>query len=100
MAIGQTDELDGAFAAEAVLEQCAEALRGENPQAGLLLASHDLDVEEFLSVVTTAHPDMHLIGCSTLAPMSSAAQYVEGSTSLTMFASDVLDFSVGLGTDV
>jgi hypothetical protein len=100
MAIGQTDELDGAFAAEEILKQCTAALGGEKPQAALLLASHELDVEDFLSVVTTAHPDMHLVGCTTLAPMSSAADYVEGSTTLTMFASDVLDFTVGLGTDV
>ena len=100
MAIGQTDELDGSFAAEEILKQCTAALGGEKPQAALLLASHELDVEEFLSVVTTAHPDMHLVGCTTLAPMSSAADYAEGSTTLTMFASDVLDFTVGLGTDV
>ena len=100
MAIGQTDELDGAFAAEEILKQCTAALGGEKPQAALLLASHDLDVEEFLSVVTTAHPEMHLIGCTTLGPMSSAADYVEGSTTLTMLASDVLEFTVGLGTDV
>jgi len=100
MAVGQTDELDGAFAAEEILKQCTAALGGEKPQAALLLASHELDVEDFLSVVTTAHPDMHVVGCTTLAPMSSAADYVEGSTTLTMFASDVLDFTVGLGTDV
>lgn len=100
MAIGQTDELEGSLAAEEILEQCTAALGGEKPQAALLLASHDLEVEEFLSVVTTAHPEMHLVGCTTLAPMSSAADYAEGSTTLTMFASDVLDFTVGLGTDV
>jgi hypothetical protein len=100
MAVGQTDELDGALAAEEILKQCAVALGGETPQAGLLLASHDLDFEDFLSVVTHAYPDMDLIGCTTIAPMSSAADYVEGSTSLTLFSSDLLDFTVGLGTDV
>lgn len=100
MAVGQTDELDGEFAAQEILSQCADALDGQEPQAGLLLASHDLDFEEFLSVVTAAYPDVDLIGCSTIAPMSSVADYVEGSTTLTLFASDVLDFTVGLGTDV
>lgn len=52
MAVGQTDELDGEFAAQEILSQCADALDGQEPQAGLLLASHDLDIEEFLSVVT------------------------------------------------
>ena len=100
MAVGQTDELDGEFAAQDILSQCADALDGQEPQAGLLLASHDLDIEEFLSVVTAAYPGVDLIGCSTIAPMSSVADYVEGSTTLTLFASDVLDFTVGLGTDV
>jgi len=100
MAVGQTDELDGEFAAQDILSQCADALDGQEPQAGLLLASHDLDIEEFLSVITAAYPGVDLIGCSTIAPMSSVADYVEGSTTLTLFASDVLDFTVGLGTDV
>jgi len=100
MAVGQTDEFDGEFAAQEILSQCADALDGQEPQAGLLLASHDLDIEEFLSAVTTAYPGLDLIGCSTIAPMSSVADYVEGSTTLTLFASDVLDFTVGLGTDV
>ena len=100
MAVGQTDELDGEFAAQDILSQCADALDGQEPQAGLLLASHDLDIEEFLSVIAAAYPGVDLIGCSTIAPMSSVADYVEGSTTLTLFASDVLDFTVGLGTDV
>jgi hypothetical protein len=100
MAVGQSDELDGALAAEEILRQCSVALGGETPQAGLLLASHDLDFEGFLSAVTHAYPGMDLIGCTTIAPMSSAADYVEGSTSLTLFSSDVLDFTAGLGSDV
>ena len=100
MAVGQSDELDGALAAEEILKQCAVALGGDVPQAGLLLASHDLDFERFLPVVTHAYPGIDLIGCTTIAPMSSVAEYVEGSTSLTLFSSDLLDFTVGLGTDV
>jgi len=99
MAVGQTEELDGEFAAAEILRQCAAALDGLEPQAGLLLASHDLDHEDFLAAVTLAYPDMELIGCTTLAPMSSAADYAEGSTTLTLFASDVLDITTGLGTD-
>lgn len=100
MAVGQTDELDGEFAALEVLKQCADALDGQEPQAGLLLAAHDLDFEEFLSVVAATYPAMDLIGCTTMAPMSSVAGYAEGSTTLTLFASDVLGFTAGLGTDV
>jgi hypothetical protein len=100
MAVGHTEELDGEFAAQDVLTQCADALDGLTPQAGLLLASHDLDIEDFLAAVIAAYPDVELIGCTTLAPMSSASDYSEGSTTLTLFASDVLDFTTGLGTDL
>jgi hypothetical protein len=100
MAVGQTDELDGELAAAEILQQCGAALDGETPQAGLLLATHDLDLEEFLTAVTDAFPGIKLIGCTTLAPVSSASDYVEGSTTLTLFASDVIGFSTGLGTDV
>ena len=100
MAVGQTEEIDGAYAAADLLEQCAVALDGVAPQAGLLLACHDLDFDEFLAAIFEAHPDLQLIGCTTLAPISSAAAYVEGSTTLTLFASDVVDFTSGLGTGV
>ena len=100
MAVGHTEELDGDLAAADVLQQCAAALDGESPQAGLLLANHDLDFEEFLAAVAEAYPDLELIGCTTQAPMSSASEYIEGSTILTLFASDVIDFTAGLGTGV
>jgi hypothetical protein len=100
MAVGHTEELDGEFAAADVLEQCATALDGQIPQAGLLLAAHDLDFEEFLAEVVNAYPDIELIGCTTAAPVSSASDFVEGSTTLTLFASDVIDFTAGLGTGV
>jgi hypothetical protein len=100
MAVGHSEELDGEFAAEDILAQCAVALEGLTPQAGLLLASHDLDIEDFLAAVLAAYPDIELIGCTTMAPMSSASDYAEGSTTLTLFASDVLEFTTGLGTNV
>ena len=100
MAVGHTEELDGELAAADLLEQCAVALDGETPQAGLLLASHDLDFDEFLATVAATYPDLELIGCTTAAPVSSAAAFTEGSTTLTLFASDVIDFTAGLGTGV
>jgi len=99
MAIGQTEEMDGNFAAADVLAQCADALAGIKPQAGLLLASHDLEFKPFLNAVIDAYPDLELIGCTTIAPMSSVSAYEEGSTTLTLFASDLLDFNAGVGAN-
>jgi hypothetical protein len=100
MAIGQTEELDGDIAAADVLAQCADSLAGLEPQAGLLLASHDLEFEPFLNAVMDVYPNLEMIGCTTIAPMSSVSEYVEGSTTLTLFASDVLDFTAGVGTNI
>ena len=100
MAVGHTEELDGEFAAAEIVEQCGEALGGLTPQAGWLLAAHDLDLEDFLQAINDAYPDIELVGCSTLASMSSASEFAEGSTTLTLFASDVLDFTTGLGRGV
>lgn len=47
MAVGQTDEIEGRRAAEDVLRQCSAILEDAAPQCGLVLASHDLDVQEF-----------------------------------------------------
>ena len=100
MAVGHTEELDADLAAAEILDQCEAAMDGLEPQAGLLLASHDLDLEDFLALVRLKYPDIELIGCTTLAPMSSAADFAEGSTILTLFASDVVEFSSGLGRGV
>ena len=100
MAVGQTDELDGEFAVREILEQCADAVDGLVPQPGLLLASHDFDIAEVLPAISAAYPGIELIECTTIAPMSSVADYAEGSTTLTLFASDVLNFTTGLGRNV
>ena len=100
MAVGSTEELYGELAASDVLVQCAEGIDGQAAQAGLLLAGHDLDLEVFLETVVAAHPSIELIGCTTVAPISSASEYLEGSTTLTLFASDVIDFTAGLGSSV
>ncbi len=99
MVVAQTDELDGEIASREVLAQCVGELAGSKPQAGLLLASHDLEFKPFLDTVMDAYPDLELIGCTTIAPMSSASEYEEGSTTLTLFASDVLDFRAGVGSN-
>ena len=58
----------------------------------------DLDAEDFLAKVKSTYPDMQLVGGTTIAPMSSAAEYTEGSTTLTLFASDVRPCRLGRET--
>ncbi len=100
MAVGQTEEIEGALAAEDVLRQCSATLDGATPQCGVVLASHDLDVQDFLTALKDLCPGLPVVGGTTVATMSSAAEYVEGATTLTLFASDVLEFRTGVGTGV
>jgi len=100
MAVGQTEEADGHLAAREVLAKAMPGLGGEPPAAALLFANHDLEFEAFFDEIFAAYPDLPLIGCTAVAPVSSAAPHVEGATTLTLFASDVIEFTVGLATGV
>ncbi len=97
MSVAQTSEIDGEPAVAALLEQCRATLGDLEPKAGLLMASHDLELEGFCDALFRIYPDLLFIGCTTIAPMSSAADYYEGASTLSLFASDTLDFSVGVG---
>ncbi|MEM7563988.1 MAG: FIST N-terminal domain-containing protein [Pseudomonadota bacterium] len=97
MGVAQTSEMDGHIAATSLLEQCRQNFGDTVPQAGLLIAGHDLELDDFLTALFAIYPELLLIGCTTVAPMSSAASYDEGATTLSLFASDQVDFSVGIG---
>ncbi len=100
MAVGHTEEFEADLAAADLVGRCNEALAGLEPKAGWLLASHDLDLVSLVRLIRDSYPNIELIGCTTLAPMSSAQDFAEGSTTLTLFASDVVEFSAGLGRNV
>ena len=97
MGVAQTSEMEGEAAVASLLEQCRDNLGDNIPQAGLLIAGHDLELDDFLADLYRIYPDLLLIGCTTVAPMSSAADYDEGATTLSLFASDQVEFSVGVG---
>ena len=97
MGVAQTSEMDGQPAVSSLLDQCRSSIGDTVPQAGLLIAGHDLELEDFLHALYQEYPDLLLIGCTTVAPMSSAADYYEGATTLSLFASDQVEFSVGVG---
>jgi len=88
MSVAQTSEMDGKPASASLLGQCRKRLGDTVPQAGLLIAGHDLELDDFLCELYQAYPDLLLIGCTTIAPMSSAADYHEGANTLSLFASD------------
>ena len=51
VAIGHTEEMEADSALADVLSQCVVALDGQQPKAAVLLASHDLEAEDFLAML-------------------------------------------------
>jgi hypothetical protein len=97
MAVGHSDDVDLADAIAAVIDQCRAALGGLSPQAGILFAAYDSFDRSVVDAVLEAFPGVHVIGGTSAAEVSSVNGYQEDSITLSLFASDDVDITVGLG---
>jgi hypothetical protein len=97
MAVGHSDDVDLADAIAAVIGQCRAALDGLSPQAGILFAAYDSFDRSVVDAVIEAFPGVHVIGGTSAAEVSSVNGYQEDSITLSLFASDDVDITVGLG---
>ncbi len=97
MAVGHSDDVDLADAIAAVIEQCRAALGGLSPQAGILFAAYDSFDRSVVDAVVEAFPGVQVIGGTSAAEVSSVNGYQEDSITLSLFASDDVDITVGLG---
>ncbi len=100
MAVGHSDDIDLDAALEAVFTQCDAALRGANPRAGLVMAAWETDLERLTGAIQSRYPGIELAGTTTAGEMSSVMGFQEDSIALSVFASDVVDITVGLGRDL
>ena len=100
MAVGHSDEVDPAEAIAAAIEQCRATLDGRPPQAGILFASFDSYDPGIVAAVRSAFPGVHIMGCTSSAELSSIGGFQEDSMVLALFASDAIDITAGLGTDI
>ena len=100
MAVGHSDEVDPAEAIGAAIEQCRATLDGRQPQAGILFASFDSYQPSIVAAVRDAFPGVHIMGCTSSAELSSTGGFQEDSMVLALFASDAIDITAGLGTDM
>ena len=100
MAVGHSDDVDPEAAAETIVAQCEQALNGVEPKAGLLFCTFDTDHQAVLAGVRNGFPDIVLIGSTSSGEMSSVLGFREDSVTLALFASDEIDFTAGLGTDL
>ena len=97
MAVGHSDDVDSADAVAAVIEQCRAGLHGLSPQAGILFAAYDSFDRSVVDGVREAFPGVAIIGATSAAEVSSVNGYQEDSITLSLFASDDVDITVGLG---
>jgi hypothetical protein len=97
VSVGHSIELEPDRAIAEVVEQCRGELDGATPRAGIVYSAAHRDHEYILEQLADAFPETRLMGCSTDGEASSAKQFEEDSLVLTLFASDQVEFGVGLG---
>jgi hypothetical protein len=100
MAVGHSDDIDLDAALETVFAECEAGLGGERPKAAILFAAWDLDHPAVLSAIQARYPGMDVAGATTAGEMSSVVGFSEDSLAIAMFASDSVDMTSGLGTDL
>jgi hypothetical protein len=97
MAVGHSDDIDLDAALTTVFEQCEAALAGAAPKAGLLMAAWEADHRSIVDAVRKRYPGIELAGSTTGGEMSSVLGFQEDSIALTLFASDTVEITAGLG---
>ncbi|MFK8182916.1 MAG: FIST signal transduction protein [Phormidesmis sp.] len=95
--VGHGIDPDSAGAIQEAIEQCKQALDGDVPQAGILIAAIDFDHEAVIHHIRKAYPDILIIGGTSVGEMSSAMGFQEDSLTLMLFCSDDITFQVGAG---
>ena len=97
MAVGHSDDIDLDSALATVFAQCEKALAGAQPNAGLLMAAWEADHKVIVDAVRARYPGIELAGSTTAGEMSSVLGFQEDSIALTLFASDTVEITAGLG---
>lgn len=95
--VGHGIDPDSAGAIQEAMEQCEQALGGDVPQAGILIAAIDFEHEAVIHHIRKAYPDILLIGGTSVGEMSSSMGFQEDSLTLMLFCSDDITFQVGAG---
>ncbi|MFN2544816.1 MAG: FIST signal transduction protein [Actinomycetota bacterium] len=97
MAVGHSDDVDPDDAVAAAIDECRAALGDLTPQAGILFSAFESFHPDVVAAVRKAFPGVGLAGTTSAAEISSSG-YREDSIMLALFASDSVDFTVGLGS--
>ena len=97
IASGHSEDPDTLTATTDALDMALARL-GDHPKAALVFAGIDTDLSELVSTIRGRFPDIELSGCTTDGELSGPEGFLEDSVVITLFTSDSVDFSVGMGT--
>jgi len=88
-------------AAEEIVHQCMQDLRGLSPDIGFLFTSRmDQDYTPLLDTITKEWPQLELVGCTTDGEISDKHPGTEDSICLLLISARNITFSVGVGSDL
>ncbi|MEJ8562096.1 FIST N-terminal domain-containing protein [Yoonia sp. GPGPB17] len=94
---GWSDDPDSAIAAKEALDMAVSALDGHAPKAALVYAAIDQDLALVGQAMRADYPELLIAGGTTDGEIAGGEGFLEDSIVIMLFASDTLDFSVGIG---
>ncbi|MEM7225605.1 MAG: adenylate/guanylate cyclase domain-containing protein [Pseudomonadota bacterium] len=97
VALGHVEDIDSEAAARVVIAQARAQLGEGHADAGILLAGIEFDHRALLQEILAAFPGIALVGCTTAGDFTSRGELSDFTVSLMLFASDDIEFKVGLG---
>ena len=97
VALGHAEEIDTRTGVRMVIEQAQRQLGTVHADAGIILAGIEFDHKPMLDEVLAAFPGIRIVGCTTAGDFSSSMGLSEYTISLMLFASDTVEFNVGVG---
>lgn len=97
MIVAHSYQVDSETAIADLLNQAQAQLDGAKPAAALLFSALQLNYSRLLGEISAIWPKLPLIGCTTDGELSSRCGFGEDSVTLTLFVSDQIRFSAGLG---
>jgi hypothetical protein len=98
-AVGHSEDVDSADAANAALDQALAGVTGAAPRAMLVFTGIGVDPRAVLDVLTARLPGVALVGGTTAAELSRTLGPVECSVMVTLFAGDGLEVAAGCGAE-
>ena len=99
-AVAHTERMSSEEAANELVATCRKKLAGSNANAGMLFVACEYDHPIMVGIISSAFPEMQLIGCTTDGEVSSELRFREDSATLIVFSSDKVRFRAGLGHHV